>query len=129
MSCLYLSSCRKINLLGNIPCFWEVIDGMSLWEKLKSPFIKKRESTSPPGDVHPEGTHPAEGRPAALTRREQEVFHLLVEGYTLRETAQRLGLKYSTVNTHMTGIYRKLGVNSRAELIIRYRDYDKEDSK
>lgn len=102
---------------------------MSLWEKLKSPLIKKRKLASSPGDAHPEGTRPAEGESAALTQREREVFHLLVEGYTLRETAQRLGLKYSTVNTHMTGIYRKLGVNSRAELIIRYRDYDKEDSK
>ena len=55
-----------------------------------------------------------------LTQREQEVFRLLVEGCTLKETAQQLGIKYSTANTHMTGIYKKLGVNSRAALIIRY---------
>jgi len=61
-------------------------------------------------------------RVAMLTPREHELFLLLLEGYTLKESANRLFIKYSTANTHMTGIYRKLDVNSRAELIIRYRD-------
>ena len=56
-----------------------------------------------------------------LTRREKEVFELLVEGYTLKESADKLKLKYSTINTHVTNLYRKLGVRSRAELIILYR--------
>ncbi|MDD2393532.1 MAG: LuxR C-terminal-related transcriptional regulator [Eubacteriales bacterium] len=60
-------------------------------------------------------------RLARLTRREKEVFELLVEGYTLKESADKLNLKYSTVNTHVTNLYRKLGVRSRAELIILYR--------
>ncbi|MEA4934200.1 MAG: LuxR C-terminal-related transcriptional regulator [Lawsonibacter sp.] len=57
-----------------------------------------------------------------LTPREQALFLLLLEGYTLKESAKQLSVKYSTVNTHMTSIYKKLNVNSRAELIIRYRD-------
>lgn len=59
---------------------------------------------------------------ALLTPRERDLFLLLLEGYTLKESAKRLDVKYSTANTHMTGIYKKLDVNSRAELIIRYRD-------
>ena len=58
----------------------------------------------------------------SLTAREKDIYLLLLEGYTLKEVAQELGIKYSTANTHMTGIYRKLGVNTRAELIINYRD-------
>lgn len=57
-----------------------------------------------------------------LTPREHDLFLLLLEGYTLKESAKRLSVKYSTANTHMTGIYKKLNINSRAELIIRYRD-------
>ena len=57
-----------------------------------------------------------------LTPRERDLFLILLEGYTLKEAAQQLSVKYSTANTHMTGIYKKLNVNSRAELIIRYRD-------
>ncbi len=61
-------------------------------------------------------------RVRSLTQREQETFALLLEGYTLKEAAQQMGVKYSTANTHMTELYRKLGVNSRAELIIHYRE-------
>lgn len=61
-------------------------------------------------------------RLALLSPRERDLFLLLLEGYTLKESANQLSVKYSTANTHMTGIYKKLSVNSRAELIIRYRD-------
>ncbi|NLT12704.1 MAG: hypothetical protein GXY05_00015 [Clostridiales bacterium] len=64
---------------------------------------------------------------ALLTPRERDLFLLLLEGYTLKESAKQLSVKYSTANTHMTGIYKKLNVNSRAELIIRYRDSAKRD--
>lgn len=61
-------------------------------------------------------------RLAMLTPRERDLFLILLEGYTLKQAAQQLSVKYSTANTHVTGIYKKLNVNSRAELIIRYRD-------
>lgn len=56
-----------------------------------------------------------------LTPREHDLYLLLLEGYTLKESAMQLSIKYSTANTHMSGVYKKLGVNSRAELIINYR--------
>ena len=57
-----------------------------------------------------------------LTPREHDLYLLLLEGFTLKESANQLSIKYSTANTHMTSIYKKLGVNSRAGLIINYRD-------
>ena len=63
-------------------------------------------------------------RVAQLTPREHDLYLLLLEGFTLKESAKQLSIKYSTANTHMTGVYRKLGVKSRAELIINYRDVD-----
>lgn len=57
-----------------------------------------------------------------LTPRERDLFVLLLEGYTLKESSKQLSIKYSTANTHMMGIYRKLNVSTRTELIIRYRD-------
>ena len=59
---------------------------------------------------------------ASLTPREKETFLFLLGGYSLKETAEQLGIGYSTTNTHQTAIYRKLHVNSRSELIINYRD-------
>lgn len=57
-----------------------------------------------------------------LTPREYELYALLLEGYSLKECAEQLSVKYSTANTHMTAVYKKLEVNTRAELIIKYRD-------
>ncbi len=58
----------------------------------------------------------------ALTRRERELLLLLLDGCTLKEAAGALSVQYSTANTHMTSLYKKLGVNSRPELIIQYRE-------
>ena len=60
-------------------------------------------------------------RIAQLTPREYDLYLLLLEGFTLKESAKQLSIKYSTANTHMTSIYKKLEVKSRAELIINYR--------
>ena len=57
-----------------------------------------------------------------LTTREKEEFILLLTGYTIRESAEKLGISYSTANTHLSAIYKKLEVNSRAQLIIMYHD-------
>lgn len=89
---------------------------MSFWMHLKQK-LGKPGSPAPPEKAK---------QPLGLTPRETEVFRLLLEGYTLQETANQLGVKYSTANTHMTSIYKKLGVNSRAELIIRYHTFEKE---
>jgi DNA-binding CsgD family transcriptional regulator len=58
----------------------------------------------------------------SLTPREKETFYILLGGYSLKETAKLLNIRYSTVNTYQTAIYKKLNVNSRAELIINFRD-------
>lgn len=93
---------------------------MSFWDQLKKQFAKPSGRDSPDSE---------DRKSLGLTPREMDVFRLLLEGYTLQETANQLSVKYSTVNTHMTAIYKKLGVSSRAELIIRYRDFEKENAE
>ena len=63
-----------------------------------------------------------EERVSSLTAREKDVYRLLIEGLMLKETAKELGIQYSTANSHMSAVYRKLNVNTRAELIINYRN-------
>ncbi|PKM54220.1 MAG: hypothetical protein CVV00_09170 [Firmicutes bacterium HGW-Firmicutes-5] len=57
-----------------------------------------------------------------LSARERETYLLLLEGFTLKECAKQMGIKYSTVNTYTTAVYKKLKVNTRAELIINYHE-------
>jgi HD-GYP domain-containing protein (c-di-GMP phosphodiesterase class II)/DNA-binding CsgD family transcriptional regulator len=52
--------------------------------------------------------------PAGLTDREVEVLRLLARGALKKQVARRLGIGAGTVHTHVTHIYEKIGVNSRA---------------
>lgn len=53
----------------------------------------------------------------ALSRREKEVFDLVVAGYTNRRAAATLFISERTIETHRTRINRKLGAHSTGELI------------
>ena len=52
--------------------------------------------------------------PAGLTAREVEVLRLVAAGLTDAQVAEHLVISLRTVNTHLTSIYNKLGVSSRA---------------
>jgi len=52
-----------------------------------------------------------------LSAREREVLELLVEGMTNTEIAERLIIGTSTVKKHVSSIFAKFGVTSRAEAV------------
>jgi len=60
---------------------------------------------------------PAAGRPGGLTERELEVLARVAVGLTNEQVAARLFLSARTVNWHLTAVYRKLAVRSRAEAV------------
>ena len=62
------------------------------------------------------GARLAGGPLSALTEREREVAHLVVDGHTDREIAEQLRLSHHTVSQYVKRIYRKLDVASRVEL-------------
>jgi non-specific serine/threonine protein kinase len=53
-------------------------------------------------------------QPGGLTPREAEVLHLVAAGHTDRQVAVALGVSEDTVGRHLTHIFRKLDVASRA---------------
>ena len=57
-----------------------------------------------------------------LSPREKEVFELFIKGHTAKQTAQELGLTISSVNHYSESLYRKLGIQSRTELLVKYRE-------
>jgi ATP/maltotriose-dependent transcriptional regulator MalT len=52
--------------------------------------------------------------PSGLTAREVEVLRVVAQGLTNEQVAQRLVISPRTVDTHLTSIYSKIGVSSRA---------------
>ena len=53
---------------------------------------------------------------AGLTAAELEVVALVLDGLSNQEIATRRAVARSTVRKQLEGIYRKLGIGSRAEL-------------
>lgn len=53
-----------------------------------------------------------------LTPREKDVVRLVADGFANREVAQQLGLSAHTVKNYLFNIFDKLGISSRAELIM-----------
>jgi DNA-binding CsgD family transcriptional regulator len=53
---------------------------------------------------------------AAMTKSELAIAQLVADGLTNRQVAERLFLSPHTVNTHLRGVFAKLGVNSRVDL-------------
>jgi len=69
-------------------------------------------------DAAPERAESREYDIGALSESEHRVVRLAVEGCTNREIAERLFITISTVEQHLTRIYRKLGVVRRDELAM-----------
>ena len=63
------------------------------------------------------GASGQDGPPAALSARELQVLHLICDGLTGKEIAQRLGISPKTVEFHRADVYKRLGVKSTAHLV------------
>jgi DNA-binding NarL/FixJ family response regulator len=56
--------------------------------------------------------------PKDLSAREQDVIRLLMQGKSNKEIALALKISRKTNEEHLTSIYSKIGVRSRAEAIL-----------
>lgn len=53
-----------------------------------------------------------------LTKREKEIFSLLLKTKTTKEIASILRISEKTVRNHISNVIQKLGVTSRSSAII-----------
>lgn len=60
--------------------------------------------------------------PLGLTRREQQVLHLLAKGQGSAAIARCMSRSPRTVEHHIAGVYAKLGVAHRVDLLLRLQD-------
>ena len=92
---------------------------MSMEAAIEYALSEEEPSTPTPSSAASKqpSTPPAPEHPAGLTPREVEVLGLVAEGLTSAQVAHRLFLSPRTVEAHLTSIYHKLGVTSRAAAI------------
>ena len=55
-----------------------------------------------------------------LSPRESEVLELLARGFLYKEIAEKIGISFATVRTHVRHIYEKLHVRTRTEAVARH---------
>jgi DNA-binding NarL/FixJ family response regulator len=63
-----------------------------------------------------------EVRRESLSGREREVLQLMSEGWSSREIAEKLGISYATVRTHIRSVDTKLGAHSKIEAVVTARE-------
>ncbi len=87
----------------------EAIDAVAAGRRFLSPDIAQLLALQPAGTE--QASHDA------LSSREFEILKLLVEGRTLNDIAEQLGLNPKTVSNHQSAIRQKLGAETPTQLL------------
>ena len=53
-----------------------------------------------------------------LTKREHEIFELLVKNYSTRDIAKKLNISEKTVRNHISNTIQKLGSKGRSQALV-----------
>ena len=91
-----------------------LLEGEPAWERFKEGVLDFMGLEAPPA-----GEDPAFG---ALSPREREVLSLVTEGLSNAEIGERLSLSEKTVRNHLSSVFDKLGVWTRAQAMVFARD-------
>jgi predicted ATPase/DNA-binding CsgD family transcriptional regulator len=85
------------------------IDLKKLYDELRQRWNTSDKIEQPKTFVQPKAE--------VLSVRQLEVLRLVAQGYSSKKIAKTFGLTEPTVKYHLTSIFNKLGVNSRAEAV------------
>jgi DNA-binding NarL/FixJ family response regulator len=69
-------------------------------------------------DIKPNPGEVTRPHDVSLTQLETEIIALVEDGYTDKEIAKELTLSRQAVENHLIGIFEKLGVANRLELVL-----------
>ncbi|GIK95918.1 MAG: hypothetical protein BroJett029_01270 [Alphaproteobacteria bacterium] len=82
-------------------------------------YVIEKQAAAPSPLADPSG---AAGLQDGLTRREQQIVGLILQGYPTDGIARKLGIGRGTVKNHRRRLYLKLDITSERELFVRYAD-------
>jgi len=59
---------------------------------------------------------------SSLSRRQKDVFDLLIEGYSNKTISEKLSISQHTVKSHVQGVYNTFGLKSRQEVVDQFNE-------
>lgn len=93
---------------------------------LASHLHQRAQTPGPATDQRTTG-HRSTGRLTMLTKRQQDVLHLLAAGASNKAIARRLRISESTVKVHLRNIMSRNGATNRTQIVAYYlKDADRE---
>jgi DNA-binding NarL/FixJ family response regulator len=109
-------TCTAIERWGVRAALTAGVVGVVLWKDLPAalgPCVQAVQA----GQTCVPRTHWRQIEPPALSSREKQILGLVVMGYMNGQIAQQLFLAESTIKSHLSSAFRKLGVRSRNEAV------------
>lgn len=106
-----------VNMFAAIPfaAFYLALSGVfAAFVNRKYFALLARANASPEGEPFPDDDF---CRERGISPREREVISLMLEGNDNKSIARALGISANTVKVHASSVFRKLGVQSRFELV------------
>jgi DNA-binding NarL/FixJ family response regulator len=76
--------------------------------------IRQLHAGEAPSGIEPNGR---DADATSLSPREREIMDMVAQGQTSRQMASSLGISKSSIDTYRARVFRKLGVESRADLV------------
>jgi DNA-binding NarL/FixJ family response regulator len=108
--------CSSIERWGVREALMAGAAGVVLWENIESALVPSMLAALAGQACVPRG-HWRQVEPPALSTREKQILGLVVMGFTNGQIAQQLFLAESTVKSHLSSAFGKLGVRSRNEAV------------
>lgn len=95
----------------SMPEMLNAVEDVAAGKGIMSPSIARKVA---------EHFHVKKKQEEGLTPREMDIVHGITEGLSYKLIAVKLNISIDTVRKHIKSIYRKLQINSKAQLISRY---------
>ena len=104
--------CRSDSFQALCKCILCVRDGQVWASSTELEFVL--DALADPLPIEASGS--ASSRP--LSKREEEIAHMVAEGYSNRQISERLDLSEHTIKNYLFRVFEKLGVSTRVELTL-----------
>ncbi len=94
---------------------------LSVYLKAIPAHFRSRMNDSDPFLLHDDSLNIKDSQ-EVLTKRESEILDQIAKGLRNKEIAASLGIKKRTVEYHVSNILEKIGVKSRLEAVLKYKE-------